>query len=211
MFICIWIACCLLLSAVSSQEEMSCYSSLVELNAAIAVKDPFSVESYVLCPNTTFAIDEDNDNQEEIQLHSNMNLLCGTDGSSSNNCTITGGFLQVVCQQAHFDTSETPNVYVSGLTLRAPRGASFLGSCVGDILFNDCVFEVAYIFCAARCKLGLTLFLHIVAGFVSGGWLCHLEQQSSTSAHKQSNPTNQGARSSSPEFWIPSTECSGTE
>ena len=109
----------------------------------MALQDAFTVTDYVLCPNTVFYLDDEDDGVEEFALRGNMRLLCGDDGLHANNCTFVDGFSQVVCENTVYPGVQQENIYISGIKFRDSRASAFTGVCPGEITFHDCSFEVS--------------------------------------------------------------------
>lgn len=118
------------------------------------VVDSSTLRKYILCPNTTFELantfDDDGlavDGDNPIVIgRPNVHVLCGDDGNSEDNCTLTGGRIQL----AIFDEfeSEIPanNCLVQGLTFSNAKTTSInvLANRNGNVVFQDCIFSVSW-------------------------------------------------------------------
>jgi hypothetical protein len=127
-----------------------CYSNLTEIEDLVKMKSPFIVETYILCPNTTYKMgsldvfaNEMIDGWKPIFTRSNSIFQCGEDGKSSSNCIITGGVFQLMHEVQTFNNELKENVVIKGITFEdATRGAALLAA-PGDITFIDCIFKVS--------------------------------------------------------------------
>jgi hypothetical protein len=127
-----------------------CYTNLTEIEDLIALKNPFVLETYILCPNTTYTIGVINDDFQiengynPLNTRSNSIFQCGEDGKSSNNCVITGGAIQIFHSYLTFNQENKVNVVIKGITFEnAIDYCAFLVA-PGDITFSDCIFRVSY-------------------------------------------------------------------
>lgn len=113
--------------------------------------------SYELCPNTEYRV-ENEVTDTIFPVLDGSNILCGPDGSRSNNCTISGGSLQVeIAQTPRRETnmvSPIPleTVYMRGLTFSRgkfnPRqiyspSVWARGSEGLTVVFDDCTWTVS--------------------------------------------------------------------
>jgi hypothetical protein len=107
---------------------------------------------FILCPNTEFKVGyilpdgSIGAGQTPLALRSNMTILCGKDGKSSNNCNITTGDIGFYTVQGSFGTDEVTidNAVLSGITFSdSIRSTYFLiGGMGGNIDIIDCRFYV---------------------------------------------------------------------
>jgi len=154
-------------------ESLSPWANVVanaENEAAAEAQEAALIPSkrrYILCPNTTFTIGSPlNDDPERedafyiyeggsiplLVINPNMEVWCGQDGHSSNNCIFEGGEYQVVSSKVLMPPAlrdmtyhvNPANFYLKGVTL---RGSTFRALQFGEvgqdrgILFQDCIFE----------------------------------------------------------------------
>ena len=114
-----------------------CYDNLRAVHDFVKAKDPSVEETVVLCPNTEFNVDA----QKPLLLRSNTRYLCGENGSSGNDCRLTGGSYQVLNSPRSFGFEDSVNILVQGLTFDNSRVAGAVLSNAGDVTFVDCIFE----------------------------------------------------------------------
>jgi hypothetical protein len=127
-----------------------CYTNLTEIADLVKLKNPFLLETYILCPNniyqmgtfdpTTFKIEN---GSEPIFTRSNSIYQCGEDGKSSNNCIITGGEYHVFHDYVSHGRENKVNVVMKGLTFEDANDGGLIIAAPGDITFVDCVFRVS--------------------------------------------------------------------
>lgn len=129
--------------------QAPCFSNLNDLSKAIHDKATFTVETFILCPDTVFNVgflNSDNGydgGDAPIPMRANSKILCGEDGSSANKCVLRGGGYQVIATINLFVGEDPDNVLVSGITFDSPKGNGALLVSPGDITFNDCIFQVS--------------------------------------------------------------------
>lgn len=134
-----------------------CTSSLDSIFfAEEAVVNDSVLRIYNLCPNTTYEVDtefDDNDvpvNGKQRPLifgRSNMIVLCGTNGRSENGCILTGGVYQAAFEPSIFGTTAPlRNVLVEGLTFSQRDNSTQIPNVfaliTGEITLRDCIFSV---------------------------------------------------------------------
>ena len=127
-----------------------CYTNLTEIADLVKLKNPFLLETYILCPNniyqigtfdpTTFKIEN---GSQPIYTRSNSIYQCGEDGKASNNCIITGGEYQVFHEYISYGRENKVNVVMKGLTFEDANGGGLIIGAPGDISFVNCVFRVS--------------------------------------------------------------------
>jgi hypothetical protein len=128
--------------------DRPCYSNLTEIEDKIKLKNPFIVETYILCINTNYTIGVVNEDYKivngfnPIYTRSNSILQCGEDGKSSNNCIITGGVYQMFHDFLSFNLENKVNVVIKGLTFEHASGGGIIMAAPGDITLIDCIFRV---------------------------------------------------------------------
>ena len=101
-------------------------------------------ETFVICPGTTFqphAYYEKHSDIQQSQLSINaaaVKLLCGDDGSFSNDCTITGGLSHI-----EISSDAGADVLIAGITFKDASGSVILahGSKYSHMKVKDCRFE----------------------------------------------------------------------
>jgi hypothetical protein len=71
----------------------------------------------------------------------NTHYKCGQDGSLENNCTLLGGSVHVLFNDAVF-REQLPGVTVEGFTFQRPEISTVMASGVGGLSFINCVFRV---------------------------------------------------------------------
>jgi len=132
-------------------EKPDCYNDLRLLDDHMALKDSFVPEEYILCPNTIFRVgfvprdDHESkccdDGTAPLYAASNAKVLCGKDGSSDNNCTITGGVAQFSTILAIIQ-EPVESMLLSGITFESSFATSLIFSNTGDVTVKDCIFKV---------------------------------------------------------------------
>lgn len=139
--------------------------------AAVKLRDQYTDTSlprtYNLCPNTVYQvgtfvagdIPPFSGGDAFFTPRPNVQVLCGDDGSSANNCTIIGGTVHVAASTIVGMTEPPTNVVFSGLTFAETNRYSFWGNMPGDITFNDCIFKVSQFNQCSDQKSGIRLTL----------------------------------------------------
>jgi hypothetical protein len=125
-----------------------CYTNLTLLFEDQKETNSFVQKTFTLCPDTTFDVGFSDSNGEccfdgmrYLSARKNTRFQCGEDGSSDNNCIITGGESHVVYVSL-IDDEDGDNVEFAGITfVDAKLVTLFLGN-AGDITFEDCIFRV---------------------------------------------------------------------
>lgn len=111
---------------------------------------------YVLCPDSTFKIGKFNDNDQIIEgsdyplllFRPNVRILCGDNGSSSNNCIFSGGDypVEIIKPSLLLETDLTDevvaNIEIRGVTFTGAKISSFYADSdsPGSIKFTDCIW-----------------------------------------------------------------------
>ena len=153
---------------------------LREVNA-----DTTQQRTYIICPGTEITVgtlDPNNNNALTgnfyFQARPNLHIQCGPDGSSANNCTVTGGTLQVDGTDWLGNTEPPFNFKLSGFTFREVDRYNFWGNMPGSITFYDCIFRVSLLvvcFCwREHWSAILTLVLLFLATGQHQGYCTHL-------------------------------------
>lgn len=126
-----------------------CYSNLTEIENLVSLKSPFTVETFILCPDTTYTMGSFDpitnvnvDGWKPIFTRANSIFQCGEDGKSSNNCVISGGNFQMMHEVITFNWESKDNVVVKGITFEDATSGGVLLAASGDITFIDCIFRV---------------------------------------------------------------------
>jgi hypothetical protein len=130
-----------------------CYTNLTEIEDLVKLKNPFLLETYILCPNTiypmgtfdvtTYRIEN---GSQPIYTRSNSIFQCGEDGKSSNNCIISGGEYHVFHEYVSYGRENKVNVVFKGVTFEDASGGGLIIAAPGDITFIDCIFRVSRVF-----------------------------------------------------------------
>jgi hypothetical protein len=123
--------------------DRPCYTNLTEIELLVKQKNPFALERYILCPNTIYYIGGI-EAFKPIKLRSYSVFMCGEDGKSSNNCTISGGAFHVLSSLENF-SENIVGVALQGLTFDDGNDAGILLAAPGDVTFIDCIFQVSKI------------------------------------------------------------------
>lgn len=126
----------------------ACFDDLDVLQEYVEAKNPLETEDFILCPNTVFHIGNPRSDASccengsaPLQLGPNTHYKCGADGTSTNNCTLTGGLFQVLATAPSRDQEEIiTNSVVEGVTFRGGGGAGTLMVSNNNVTFRDCIF-----------------------------------------------------------------------
>ncbi|CAJ1935124.1 unnamed protein product [Cylindrotheca closterium] len=132
----------------------TCISSLADANIAMVTG-----ATITLCENTIYSVGAPLDSTFSsfpgglplIVDVADVTIQCGISGASSGNCTMEGGFAQLLLGSPSDVTSTSNNLKVNGLTFTgimesalsgtsAPRPVVATNSGTG-IVFNDCIFK----------------------------------------------------------------------
>jgi hypothetical protein len=130
--------------------EGKCIDNITLIMQDIALKGPFELKKYHVCPNRTFEIglDElghcclDGKYPPFLPLRGYSEFICGDDGWSTNNCVISGGNVQISSAQDDYPGETIKGVVFRGFTFQKAQFINVLLANEGDILFDDCVFKV---------------------------------------------------------------------
>jgi hypothetical protein len=127
-----------------------CYSNLTEIEHLVSLKDPFIVETYILCPDTIYTMGSFDpiteisiDGWKPIFTRANSIFQCGEDGKSSNNCILTGGAVQIFHEVVTFNREDKNNVVIKGITFEDAKTGGVVLAAPGDITLIDCIFRVS--------------------------------------------------------------------
>jgi hypothetical protein len=129
--------------------DRACYTNLTEIDDKNKLKNPFEVETYILCPNTVFKIGvygptgEIVDGYHSLQPRSNTIYSCGVDGKSSNNCTFEGGYYHIYHSFTTYNKENKVGVVVKGITFNNSAEGGLVLVAPGDITFIDCIISVS--------------------------------------------------------------------
>ena len=148
----------------------TCISELYDIQqteAALAPQLVGLVRIYTLCPFTTYQIADSFDSQRQprqgrqsplVLGRPNMHIRCGSDGSSANQCVLSGGHLQVHLSHEYYYTTAASstsaalhpdnkhlhpiaNTVLEGITFTAADSFNVLAEFPGDLTLRDCVFR----------------------------------------------------------------------
>jgi len=118
-----------------------------------------ATRTYRLCPDTKYNMlssggaevgDSVTEHVHEPPIvigRSNIHLICGADGKSSNNCILDGGYIQLIVHN-EFDVPEehlpASNAVVQGITFTGAISTNVLvqSTMPIHIKFHDCIFKV---------------------------------------------------------------------
>ena len=125
------------ISTVSAEDCIDSYAELTALQIARGGNNAIPV-TYVICPNTVF----DLTNDVEWDLNGNTNYLCGEDGSSTNNCIVTGGLFQFAVSSFPYGFSNKDNILISGFTFQKAEIGNAAIASSGNFVIRDCIFKV---------------------------------------------------------------------
>ena len=148
------LACAIFVSCFDLVSAQGCIASLTELTALQEARgNTNTVVTYVMCPNTVYVPTD----YELFELNGNANYLCGTSGSSSNNCIVRGGAFQLSIALYPYGFSKKDNILISGFTFEQAEIANGAIAAGGNYTVRDCIFRVRIIpsMCISficRCK-----------------------------------------------------------
>lgn len=125
-----------------------CWANLTELYIDLERKAPFSLNTYVVCPNQTYDIGYSygttgeccNNGDLPIFARANTHFKCGDDGSSGNNCILRGGTASVVFNPFVFNELLS-GVKIQGFTFQSPVKTTLFAAGSGDVTFIDCIVK----------------------------------------------------------------------
>ena len=98
--------------------------------------------TYVICPNTVFDMEVIKE-QYQWEMNGNTNYLCGADGSSKNNCTVTGGDVHFQISYYAYGQSSKNNILISGFTFEKAYFVNGVTGMSGKHTIRDCIFRVS--------------------------------------------------------------------
>jgi hypothetical protein len=129
-----------------------CVDSLDRIfEAEQAVEDDTNgTRTYILCPNTTYYVaialngsGSPVEGEHPLTIsRSNVLILCGEDGSSTNNCLLSGGREQLVFADVFETNQSVTNALVRGLTFTDALTRNVAVRNNGQLVLDDCVFKV---------------------------------------------------------------------
>ena len=131
----------------------SCYDNLDTIyQLEKDVTDDSVLREYILCPNKVYTMAESFVNNQGYEGHhpivlakSNVHVKCGPDGSSANQCILTGGKIHVAFVNEfrgdHEHAGPVTNVLVQGLTLQDAEWMNIWAEQAGDLLVKDCIIQ----------------------------------------------------------------------
>ena len=134
----------------------ACYDDLDILLQWVETKESPD-EDFILCPNTVFTVGYPytvgrfnkkkyvccQNGTNPLVVRQGVRYMCGEDGKSSNNCTITSGEMQIISHEGMFIHEEKTNVRVEGVTFENGGVSGAVLAADGDVTFTDCVFRVS--------------------------------------------------------------------
>lgn len=117
------------------------------------VTDDDILRTYVLCPETTYTVAAMFDNngsaieggQPLAIARSNIHVLCGLNGSSSNNCILEKGKVQLRFLDLFHTGQTVTNAVVQGLTFSDAQTWNVQVQNTGNLTLLDCIFRVSKI------------------------------------------------------------------
>jgi hypothetical protein len=125
----------------SGQGCIANFTQLAALQVARG-KNTSTPVTYIMCPNTVYVPSSDAE-YELFELNGNATYLCGTSGSSSNNCIVRGGFFQISIALFSFDFAVKENIFISGFTFESSEISSGAIAAPGqNFTIRDCIFQV---------------------------------------------------------------------
>lgn len=135
--------------------KSSCFQTLGEiykLEEWVSVETEVPTRTYRLCPEMDYHIRSfdsfDGDEGDQSKSYplilglSNVHILCGHDGRSSNACTLTGGTYQLGIYDEYRVGEPFHNMLVQGLTFTMASSTNVRAVTNNDVTFADCVFKV---------------------------------------------------------------------
>lgn len=136
-------------SIASPPDGSTCWGNTTLIYQHLVEAPPFSSNTYILCPDTVFTIGFTDsqggccdDGDLPLMARTNTKYQCGEDGSSANNCLISGGTSQVLVNELVFAESEATSVVMQGLTFSDASMTASMPNQPGDVTFVDCIFMV---------------------------------------------------------------------
>lgn len=123
-----------------------CYSNTTEILVQQTLATAEERKVYTLCPNTVFHLGPTTTpgKQSPLVARSNTHFLCGSDGSSANNCVLSGGESQFWSNEDIFDgESVATAVVVQGITFEDAQHVAILLESAGEVTFIDCIIRVS--------------------------------------------------------------------
>jgi hypothetical protein len=137
--------------APQSSEIPECYDTILALTERMKSLPAADHKQFVLCPNTRFDIgfffDEGTNcctgGDLLLSPANNTRIQCGESGSSSGNCSLNSGEVQLIYFGADAEDTPNQNVTIVGITFTNASYHMNLLAAPGDITFIDCVFKVS--------------------------------------------------------------------
>ena len=140
-FVFAFLTLCYFLPAALAEQCIGSFDALRELEIARGNNNTIPV-TYVICPNTVFDMEAVKD-QYLWEMNGNTNYLCGADGSSKNNCTVTGGNAQFLISYYAYGQSSKDNILISGFTFEKAYFVNGISGMSGKHTIRDCIFRVS--------------------------------------------------------------------
>lgn len=159
-----------------------CYDSTVALKEAIARADGFSTITYPLCPNTVIDLTGPAfgpNTPPPLVFKSRTHIQCGFNGLLSDNCVIKGGDLfQIEFAGGEFFDFDIFDAKVTGVTFEDAGRAALTASIRGNLLIEDCVFQVretlSFLFLLSPHSASLTSYICDFGRIILAG-LLHMD------------------------------------
>lgn len=115
------------------------------------VTDLSITREYILCEDTVFSIgfldyfdQTESGGSDIIPLRPNLHLKCGSTGSRSNNCLVESGDVQMEGTTFFGAPGNVlENVVITGVTFSSAQKHMVWINKPGNILFEDCAFQVS--------------------------------------------------------------------
>jgi hypothetical protein len=139
-----------------NKADPPCLTSLDDVYRFEAnLTDDRSLRTYILCPGTKFEVGSRNVNNGTpfdmppsdgsypiIINRPNMRVLCGADGSSQNDCVITGGDIQLGIINEFNTLLPATNSLVRGITFTGASLLNIQATFPCHVIVQDCIFRV---------------------------------------------------------------------
>jgi hypothetical protein len=134
-----------------SKVETTCFEDFSDIyDMEEDTESDEGTRTYRLCGNQEYNIrtsDAEDDNRENTTLplilgRSNVHVLCGASGSSSNLCTLRGGTYQLTIVDDYRAGKPFQNILVQGLTFQEAKSYNVATGSNNDVMLKDCIFSV---------------------------------------------------------------------
>jgi hypothetical protein len=160
-------ACAIFVCGFGRASAQGCIASFEALSALQVARgnNVSTPVTYIMCPNTVYIPNFDDAEFGYFELNGNATYLCGANGSSSNNCTVRGGFFQLTISLYAFDFAVKDNILISGFTFEAADISSGTIASPGRFTIRDCIFQVTEFHCLSKLLIDMKLtafFLYLI-------------------------------------------------